>query len=303
MRVMLQAAEGLKPFLLERIKELEAEGKEVVLSAKPTYGACDLAIDEARMIGAQRLIHVGHFAFTKTDFPVSYEVVEQRLERRVLDGCVQLLKERGVKRVSLVAISQYVHLLDEWEKVLKTQGFEVILKHNKRGGVRGLVLGCDPSAVDVSAEVVVLLANGWFHAKALSSLVDEVNVIVCGQGGCKDVSEVLKRWEKKRKALLVKAYDAQRFGVLVSTKVGQRTMNVAERIVKTLREQGKEAWLIVGDELSASTLFNFSFIDVFITTACPRLVDDGIVNGLVVLDVPLFEQLMGMWTKVLKKDS
>ena len=34
-----------------------------------------------------------------------------------------------------------------------------------------------------------------------------------------------------------------------------------------------------------------------------RMVENKDSYGLVVLDVPLFEQLMGMWTKVLKKDS
>ena len=47
MRILLQFPEGLKQEALSHAKKLEKEGNEVFISASPTFGACDLALDEA----------------------------------------------------------------------------------------------------------------------------------------------------------------------------------------------------------------------------------------------------------------
>ena len=57
MRILLQFPEGLKQEALKHAKKLEAEGNEVVVSATPTFGACDLAIDEAKNIKADKRIY------------------------------------------------------------------------------------------------------------------------------------------------------------------------------------------------------------------------------------------------------
>ena len=63
MRVLLQFPEGLKQKALEYAVKIEKGGDEVFISASPTFGACDLAIDEARSIKADKLIHFGHGEF------------------------------------------------------------------------------------------------------------------------------------------------------------------------------------------------------------------------------------------------
>ncbi|MCL4403204.1 diphthamide synthesis protein, partial [Candidatus Marsarchaeota archaeon] len=72
MRILLQFPEGLKQEALRHAKELESEGNEVFISASPTYGACDLAIDEAKNICADKIIHFGHAEFNKVEFNVEY---------------------------------------------------------------------------------------------------------------------------------------------------------------------------------------------------------------------------------------
>src|SRR5271155_3473320 len=72
MRILLQFPEGLKQEALKHAKKLEAEGNEVVISASPTFGACDLAIDEAKNIKADKLVHFGHAEFHHVDFNVEY---------------------------------------------------------------------------------------------------------------------------------------------------------------------------------------------------------------------------------------
>jgi len=72
MRILLQFPEGLKDKALEYASKLEKEGNEVVVSASPSFGACDLAIEEARKIKADKLIHFGHAEFKHVDFNVEY---------------------------------------------------------------------------------------------------------------------------------------------------------------------------------------------------------------------------------------
>ena len=72
MKILLQFPEGLKQEALKHAKKLELEGNEVFISASPTFGACDLAIDEAKNLGAEKLIHFGHAEFHKVDFNVEY---------------------------------------------------------------------------------------------------------------------------------------------------------------------------------------------------------------------------------------
>jgi 2-(3-amino-3-carboxypropyl)histidine synthase len=72
MRILLQFPEGLKQQALSHAKRLESEGNEVFVSASPTFGACDLALDEARAINADKLVHFGHCEFQKVDFNVEY---------------------------------------------------------------------------------------------------------------------------------------------------------------------------------------------------------------------------------------
>ena len=72
MRILIQFPEGLKDRALHHAKMLEKEGNEVIISASPTFGACDLALDEARDLKVDKLIHFGHAEFHKVDFNVEY---------------------------------------------------------------------------------------------------------------------------------------------------------------------------------------------------------------------------------------
>ncbi|MBR9706932.1 MAG: hypothetical protein GOV15_00675, partial [Candidatus Diapherotrites archaeon] len=60
-RIALQVAEGAKTLVTQYADTLKKEtGAEVVIFADPTFGACDLSDDKAKMVGCDLLIHVGH---------------------------------------------------------------------------------------------------------------------------------------------------------------------------------------------------------------------------------------------------
>src|SRR5271167_1445580 len=114
MRLLVQFPEGLKQKALEHAKALEKEGNEVFISASPTFGACDLALDEAKNIKADKLVHFGHGEFHKVDFNVEY--IEYQM-----DADLNILKEselplRPYNTIGLVTTIQHVHQLGDVKK-------------------------------------------------------------------------------------------------------------------------------------------------------------------------------------------
>ena len=91
MRILLQFPEGLKQKALEHAKRLEKGGDEVFISASPTFGACDLAIDEAKNIKADKLVHFGHGEFHKADFNVEYVPYEMTASLDILGETLPIL--------------------------------------------------------------------------------------------------------------------------------------------------------------------------------------------------------------------
>ena len=58
--VLLQMPEGLKPEAPRLAKIIEKAGALSIISADPCYGACDLAIAEAKSLGIDLVVHFGH---------------------------------------------------------------------------------------------------------------------------------------------------------------------------------------------------------------------------------------------------
>ena len=99
------------------------------------------------------------------------------------------------------------------------------------------------------------------------------------------------------------AKNSKRFGIMVSSKPGQKNLEKAVALQKGLREQGKEAAIIYMDEIRAEHINNYSEAEILVNTACPRIAVDGI-NGIdrpiltineteVVLELRRWEELWG----------
>jgi len=71
-----------------------------------------------------------------------------------------------------------------------------------------------------------------------------------------------------------KASKAGNFGIIVSTKPGQSNPQIALSILKQVEEAGKKAVILYADEILPQKLLDFTDIDVFVDTACPRLALD-----------------------------
>ena len=82
---------------------------------------------------------------------------------------------------------------------------------------------------------------------------------------------------KKKYARIANAEEARVYGILVSTKSGQCNEKLALETKKRLEQVGKKVYLFISNNINARALDNFPFIQAWINTACPRLVDDQIL--------------------------
>jgi 2-(3-amino-3-carboxypropyl)histidine synthase len=295
MRVLLQFPEGLKRHAFSYAAKLEAEGHEVVLSASACYGGCDLALDEAKAIGASEIVHFGHAKFPipqPVDIPVEY--VEWRFDvpQASLDSCLQALS--GYTKIALVTTVQHVHELERMKSFFEKSGIDALTRKGALCAYEGQVLGCDGTAASIpEAEAVLFVGDGMFHPLA----IDEdrpVYVLNPYNGKVSRINEEIGRLRKRRDGALAACIEAKKFAVLVSIKPGQSHLKVAQYAKRLLEDLGREAHILVGNELSPLSLQNFMHFEAYVNTACPRLADDWEMFGKPIINLDQLERMAKM---------
>ena len=314
MRIIIQFPEGLKQKALEEAEKLEAQGHEVFLSASACFGACDLCLDEARSIKAQKLIHYGHAEFMKVDtrglggvglrgrsplgLTIEYRPYFSSLDwssaKKVLEKAAKLLRETGAKKVALVFPIQHFENSKLVKRFLEGAGFLVLLG---KGGPHtrhiGQVLGCDTTAAASTgkADVVLYFGGGKFHPIGLPS----DRPVLCADPHLGDsywITEEIRKAEKRRQGSLLAASQAKSFGILLSTKCGQTNLAGARLAKKLLEEKGRKAAILVANELNPVALANFLSFGAYINTACPRINEDTELYGKPIVNVSDLKRLL-----------
>ncbi len=264
-KFVIQMPEGLKTKALEIITALEKEGFEVIYAANPTYGACDLALEEARLAKAEALVHIGHSKFyvdIKADIPVIY--FPWKIEINFDDIDISPIKENTI---GIVTTIQHTDVLGDAQKFFESKGKTAI--------IGGQILGCWAAAAEMIEDKVdafVFIGSGHFHPLSLKDTKKPIYVVDAEKKTAEKLDT--ETWEKKRWANIYRAKDARSFAILVSTKEGQKELlGVAEEIKKKIEAAQKKAIIIIMDELTDAKLQGIK-VDAFINTACPRLLDD-----------------------------
>ncbi|MCL5238857.1 MAG: diphthamide biosynthesis enzyme Dph2 [Candidatus Marsarchaeota archaeon] len=279
MRILLQFPEGLKQEALKHAKELEAEGNEVIISASPTYGACDLAIDEAKHVGAEKLVHFGHAEFHHVDFNVEYVPYTIDASLEVLPSSLEQLK--GMESICLLTTIQHVHQLEQVKRFYEEHGKRVVLNRpNGFAKVNGQILGCDDGnvmVIDRSVDAFVYFGGGIFHP--LGALLQTTKPFLIAdpfQNRTWRMDEMRETYRKRSRGKILASVNARNFGIMVSTKNGQYNMALAKILKKRIEAEGLNAAVLVSNTLDFDSLNNMLEFDAFVNTACPRIAIDDI---------------------------
>ncbi|MBP1911464.1 diphthamide biosynthesis enzyme Dph2 [Thermococcus stetteri] len=279
-RVLIQTPEGLKREAQELADFLEENGIEAIISGDINYGACDPADSEAKRLGCDALIHLGHsYMQLHLEVPTIFVPAFARVDvLPALEKTLGEIRKLG-KRIALVTTAQHIHQLERAREFLEREGFEVVIgKGDSRVSWPGQVLGCNFSAAKVDADGVLFIGAGYFHPIGVAVAVKKPTLAVNPYSGDAIwMDREAERLVRRRWAQIAKAMDAQRFGVITSTKKGQLRLAEARRIVKLLRERGKYAKLLAMNYISYQALEGFDF-DAYVVVACPRVPIDDYEN-------------------------
>jgi 2-(3-amino-3-carboxypropyl)histidine synthase len=281
MRIILQFPEGLKQEALEHAKVLEKQGHEVFVSASPTFGACDLAIAEAKEIGAERIVHFGHNEFRHADYDFDVEYVPYSIDAPlgVLEASMRYLQEYGT--LGIVTTVQHVHQLDAIRSFYEKKHKRVIIgKPYGSAKLPGQILGCDvgsAAGIDSQVDAHVYFGAGRFHPLgALLATTKPFFVVDPFGNEVECIDNYRKLYRQKSRGKVMRALDAKSFAVMVSTKNGQFNMDLAKSLKSEIEAGGFDAQIVVSNTFDFESLNNMRCFDAFVNTACPRLAMDDI---------------------------
>jgi 2-(3-amino-3-carboxypropyl)histidine synthase len=277
LRILLQFPEGLKQEALKHAKKLEAEGHEVFVSASPSFGACDIAVDEAKRIGADKIVHFGHAEFKPVDFKVEYVEYGIYAPLDVLYKSLKLLEKYD--SLCIVTTIQHVQQLGEIRKFYEEHGKKV--SFNKPSGftkVDGQILGCDPgnvASLDSSVDAFLYFGGGSFHPIcALMQTKKPFFIADPFRDKVEEISELREVINKRSRGKVLASLKAKSFGILVSTKTGQYNMELAKTLKRSIEAIGADAAILVANTFDFDSLNNMLEFDAFVNTACPRVGSD-----------------------------
>ncbi len=278
-KIFIQYPEGLTTKITDISRELEKEGFELLLCLEPCYGACDLRDAEAKRLGCDTILHIGHTDFgLKSEIPVVYW--EYRLD---VDPISALEKEfhklSPYKKIGLVTSVQFLDAMEKVKKYLENNGKKVFI--HKTLEYPGQILGCcvyPAEAIEDKVDCFLYAGAGRFHPLGVAVKVEKPVFSL-------DVekNEIYSLEDEKMKYLKKKAWhdgqleDADTVGIIVSWKKGQNRIDEARKLKKELEEEGKDVTILAFDRITDNKLEGFK-LDVLVNMVCPRL-DDEIVFG------------------------
>lgn len=190
------------------------------------------------------------------------------------------LNENLIKKlpstIGLVSAVQFSGALKDLKNQIKKLGKKAVIGKGKQK-YAGQVLGCDVSAAEkINGEVdcFLYIGDGKFHPAEIA-LKTRKPIFTFNPFNNK-LNKINKKEieliEKRRKAAYSKFLYSKNIGILVSTKPGQNKLKQAIDLKNRLK--GKNCYILIFDTLGINELENFNFIDCFVNTACPRIVDD-----------------------------
>ncbi len=216
--------------------------------------------------------------------------------RRRIDvrGIVQIVSELP-EEFYLFASSQYLNYLEEIKSMLENKGKKVLLTKLPHAAQEGHIVGCSIKKLDKPA---VVISDGLFHGEALLFSNNIGNVFIVNPVSwtlTKIHKEKINKIKKRIEAMKKKYLESKNIGLIVSTKPGQNYMDLVLQVADQLQKKGKNPYIFLTNTLDLNRLIDYCFIDLWINTACPRILDDIIHTTIPLINLvdilPLIEDL------------
>jgi len=166
------------------------------------------------------------------------------------------------KNIDILYTLQYEKLAKQVKKYFIKKGKKIKLKQ---------VLGC---SIIKSKNPVLMITDGKFHALNIAVNSNKEINIFDGNNIEKITKEDLDKYNKIKKAKILKFLSSDEIGILISIKKGQNKLKQALILKEKIEELRKKTFLFICDNVSIQELENFS-LPIYINTACPGLDKDS----------------------------
>jgi len=276
-RVLVQLPEGIKTQAPELAKDIEGIGIEVIFSGETAWGGCCIALQEAKDVGADLIVHFGHAPFINVNFPVIYIEVRDELDLTpFLEKSLEKLKD--YEKIGLSYGVQHRHEIPMVTKFYEANGKKVVLSQ-KQGyaAYEGHVVGCEYrglKAIEPEVDAFVVLGNNFHSMGAALAVNKPVFLIDVYNADVIEMKGVKEKIMRERAISIDKLKDAKVVGIIQELKPGQK-FGPAKLLKEKLEAAGKQAMIITMNEMTPDKIHNFYNTDAFIELACPRIaVDD-----------------------------
>jgi 2-(3-amino-3-carboxypropyl)histidine synthase len=306
-RVLVQLPEGVKQNATEIAKVVEDLGIEVIFSGETAWGGCAIAVQEAKDLNVDLIVHFGHAKFIEAPEgspEILYIEVRDELNLEpILKKSLKSLEK--FKTLGLSYSIQHRHDLEKIIKFYEENGKKIIL--SKKIGLveyEGHIVGCQYrglQAIEKSVDCFVIMGNQFHSMGAVLSVEKPVILIDVYNDEIRDMEGLRDKILKQRIISIEKLRNARNVGIIVEIKPGQK-FGSWKYLYDKLKEKEKNPIVITMNEMTPDKIMNFYHIDAFIELACPRIAIDDFAKyekpiltfkeALVALDVKTWEEIL-----------
>jgi diphthamide biosynthesis enzyme Dph1/Dph2-like protein len=172
------------------------------------------------------------------------------------------------KTISLAATIQYIDLIPKVKKYLESKNKKIITKQGAY--YKAHIIGCNASALDKSADNILIITDGKFHAINNAIQIQKPIYIFDTKTLDKITQKEIDTYNKKILAKQKKFLTSRKVGLLLSTKHGQKFEAITQ-IKSKIEKLDKKVYIFKANNINMNEFENFPQIQIWINTACPGL--------------------------------
>ncbi len=269
-KVLLQLPEGMKLYGVEIAENLR--DFETYISTEHCYGACDIVVQEDKLT-----VQFGHSEIPNIKYPENVIFVESFSKQSFRNVVEKFLKRVKCERIGLVASVQHVKAIEEVREILESHGKDVLVgKGDSRIKYPGQVLGCNFSTardIDMDVDCFAFLGTGVFHAIGVRIVTNKNTYVLDPYSEeIENVEPQADRFMRQRFGAIARAENAERFGIIISDKIGQKREKLALALKEMIESSGLKAYLFYSNEINPEEFYYD--VDAYVNTSCPRVTYD-----------------------------
>jgi len=204
--------------------------------------------------------------------------IEAKASIRKADFSVKFLP----KKIGIVTTIQYTGEVKKISDFLWSKGIKSV--------VAGQVLGCNAECAEKikdDVDAFLYVGDGEFHPIGVA--IKTGKQVFALNPASMDLRKIddgeVEKIRKKKKGMLLKFHYAKTVGVLTTTKRGQSAVQGGLKKARDIEAKypDKKFYYFICDTLDFNSLQNFPFIDCWLNTMCPRIMED--INVLNIQDI------------------